>query len=133
MYVIPVEITFNSKFHFSLILEASGFWQKSGISNCSQDLYICHHFWHFYLGLLRWMVTLRVLLCCSIADTHGVWVRNIIWQASNHDNLETSLLYSALFCLHLRCTVKMFHRNETLERIYILNIYSSKPTVYTNI
>lgn len=127
MYFLPVEITFNSKFHFSLILEASGFWQKSGISNCSQDLYICHHFWHFYLGLLRWMVTLRVLLCCSIADRQGVWVRNIIWQVTMTTWKHHYYILNYFVLIWDGQLLEMFHQNETLERIYILNIYSSKP------
>lgn len=128
MSFIPVEVTFNSKFHFSLNLEVSVFWQKSGISKCSQDLYICHHFWHFYPGLLRWMVTFRVLLCCSIADRHGLWVRNVTWQVTMttwKHHYYIPHYFVLIWGVHL---LKMFHENETLEVNYILNIYSFKPT-----
>lgn len=57
----PVESTFNAKFSLSLMLEASEFWQKNGVSNYSQDRYICHRFWHSCPGLLsEWSLSIHI-------------------------------------------------------------------------
>lgn len=96
------------------------------VKNCIHAIVFTFLSWPIHL---RWMVTFKDLLCGSVADRHDVWVNNIIWQASNHDNLEIFIItFHIIFSwLDVSNYLKCFYfKKRKIRKKYILNIYSSK-------
>lgn len=101
-----------------------------------QDLYTCHHFWHFCFGLLRWVVLSEVCcavllptdVVCELETLFNEQVTMTTWKHHFYIPHYFVLIWSVWL-------LKMFllKLNYSLEMIYILNIYSSKHAVLSNI